>query len=426
MIGFAGLSHLGLVSSAAAAAKGFEVIAFDADAALVDRVRGGELPVVEAGLAELIAEHARRLEWTADLAALRRCDLVFVAIDVPTDADDRSDASVVEALLEQVCAATAPGTVLVVLSQVAPGFSRRWHTRVGDGRRLYYVVETLIFGRAVERGLAPERFMVGCAEPAELLPAPLRRYLDAFGCPVLPMRYESAELCKISINCFLVASLATTNLLAEVCEAVGAEWREIAPALRLDARIGPHAYVNPGLGIGGGNLRRDLMTVRTMADDTGVDASLVDAWLAGSRYRRDWALRELHERVLSREAAPSIAMWGLAYKENTASTKNSAALILLDTLRDVPVLAYDPAVPDTVALGPSARRAATAVEACVGADALVIMTPWSEFTTVDWTAVASAMRRRVLVDPWGVADLEATRRLGFEYTRLGTGGQAAC
>jgi len=117
---------------------------------------------------------------------------------------------------------------------------------------LFYQVETLIFGQAVERALAPERVIVGCRDPKAALPEPYSTYLKAFDCPILPMRYESAELSKISINVCLVASIGATNMMAELCEGIGADWSEIVPALRLDRRIGRHAYLAPGLGIAGG------------------------------------------------------------------------------------------------------------------------------------------------------------------------------
>ena len=116
-----------------------------------------------------------------------------------------------------------------------------------------------MFGRAVERATKPERFIVGSPDPGSALPPALDTYLRSFGCPILPMRLESAELAKISINCCLVASVSVTNTLAELCERIGADWSEIAPALRLDKRIGPFAYLSPGLGLAGGNLEREIL-----------------------------------------------------------------------------------------------------------------------------------------------------------------------
>src|SRR5262249_28035441 len=166
-------------------------------------------------------------------------------------------------LVDRVIGPVWRGAVLVILSQVQPGYTRALRQRLDDvlGCKeisLYYQVETLVFGRAVERALKPERFMVGCGDPARPLPASYQELLAAFGCPILPMCYESAELSKIAINVFLTASVTATNTLAEICEHIGADWAEIVPALRLDKRIGPFAYLSPGLGLAGGNLERDL------------------------------------------------------------------------------------------------------------------------------------------------------------------------
>ena len=188
-----------------------------------------------------------------------------------------------------------------MLCQVPPGFTRRLPL---DPARLFYQVETLVFGRAVERATKPERFIVGCADPARPLPEAYATLLGAFDCPILPMRYESAELAKIAINCCLVASVSVANTLADLSERIGADWHEIAPALRLDRRIGPYSYLAPGLGIAGGNLERDLATVLRLSEATGSEASVIAAFINNSRSRRDWVLRLIHREVLPRKADP--------------------------------------------------------------------------------------------------------------------------
>src|SRR6185295_14847149 len=319
-IGFAAMTHLGLNSGVAAAEKGFETVCFDAGRVLIDRLGKGDLPVLEPDLPELLATNRARITFTAEAADLRQCDLVYVALDVPTDDAGKSDLAGLDRMLELVIPALGPKAALAVLSQVPPGFTR---ARMRPGLSLYYQVETLIFGRAMERALSPERFIVGCADPAQPLPPALRTYLEAFGCPILPMRFESAELTKIAINCCLVSSIGVANTLAELCEGIGAVWSEIAPALKLDRRIGPHAYLSPGLGIAGGNLERDLATVIRLAQATGSDAGVVRAWLANSRHRRDWAARTIKRVLLDANPEATVAVWGLAYKENTDSVKNS-------------------------------------------------------------------------------------------------------
>ncbi|MCX7170350.1 MAG: hypothetical protein NTY41_08685 [Proteobacteria bacterium] len=281
IIGFVGMTHLGLNSAVAAADKGFDIVCFDPDRLLVAALDRGELPVVEPDLPELLGKYAPRIRYTADSSELTSCDLVYVAPDVPTDDSGRSDLGRIDALISQVDEVLPPDAVMVILSQVPPGFTR---ARLRPGRLLHYQVETLIFGRAMERARFPERFIVGCAVPEQPLPPALADFLGSFDCPILPMRYESAELAKISINMCLVASVGVANTMAELCEQTGADWSEIVPALKLDRRIGAYSYLSPGLGIAGGNLERDLATVLTLADRHGTDAGIVSAWVANSRH----------------------------------------------------------------------------------------------------------------------------------------------
>lgn len=415
-VGFAGLTHLGIVSSAAAAAKGARVVAFDPDARLVAGLARGERPIHEPGLAELVAENADRLAYTADIGDLARCDLIYVCPDVPTDDRGESDLSGLRPLLDAVAAAMRPDAVLVILSQVPPGFTR---TSAPAGRIVYCQVETLIFGLAVERAMKPERFILGCADPAAPLPPALARFLGAFGCPLLPMRYESAELAKISINMFLVSSVSTTNTLAELCERIGADWGEIAPALKLDRRIGPYAYLAPGLGLSGGNLERDLATVQRLAKAHDTDAGVVAAWLANSRRRRDWVLDRLKATVLAGRPDSVLAWLGLAYKQDTKSTKNSPSLALLSVLPEARIRAFDPAVAADPAFHPRLEAAKDALDACRGADALVIMTPWSDFRSLAPSAIGERMRGKIVIDPWGILDPAAMRRAGLAHHTLG-------
>jgi UDPglucose 6-dehydrogenase len=420
VVGYAGMTHLGLCSAAAAAERGCEVVGFDPDPEHVAALRAGRLPVVEPELPELIERHAGRLRFDSEAAALRRCDVVYVAADVPTDDTGASDLSGIRALLERIDHEARADAARVILSQVPPGFTRRSLGRsVRDDRVLYYQVETLIFGRGVERALEPERFIIGCADPvAELAPA-YASFLELFDCPVLRMRYESAELAKLAINACLVAHVSTANTLAELCEGLGARWFEIAPALRLDRRIGAHAYLEPGLGLAGGNLERDLATLCQLAGEHGTDASVVRAWLANSRQRRDWVLRVLHAELLGRVASPCVALLGLAYKRDTASTKNAPALALLEALPGVVFRAWDPAVASDAVVRSGFERVSEPLEACHGADAVCLLTPWPELAKLDPAELARALRGRLVVDPQRLLDARACATAGLDHFALG-------
>lgn len=414
LVAYAGMTHLGLVSALAAAAKGVDVIGFDPDEDLVSRLSEAQFPIVEPGLIELYEENRDRIRFDSDPSSLARAHLLYVAPDVPTDERGDSDLQRIEGLLSTVFTHAADDATIVVLSQVPPGFTRT-HRR--PGRQLYYQVETLIFGRAVERALKPERFMVGCENQEDSLPSGYAAFLGLFGCPVLRMRYESAELAKISINCCLVASIGVANTLAELCERIGADWGEIVPALKLDRRIGSWAYLSPGLGLAGGNLERDLATVRRLAEREGTHARIVEAWQSNSFHCREWVFRVLQAEILGNEPDAQIGVLGLAYKENTHSTKNSPALELLAHTELRHVRVFDPVVPASVA--PRAKGASSALDAADGAKALAVMTPWPEFKSISLGDLAKRMIGRTLIDPYGVFDGDEAVRSGFDHFTLG-------
>ena len=415
-VGFAGMTHLGVNSAAGALSRGFDVIGYDADTSVIAGLRRGEPNVVEPGLPEVLRKNAARARFTSGLADLSACDLVYIASDVPTDDSGASDLAGIRKLIDAVLAAMPRSAVLVVLCQVPPGFTRALAL---PRERLFYQVETLVFGQAVERAANPERIIVGCADPAAPLPRALHEFLSAYACPILPMRYESAELAKIAINCCLVSSVSVANTLAELCERIGAAWSEIAPALKLDRRIGQHAYLAPGLGIAGGNLERDLATVCRLADEQGTDAGVVRAWIANSRHRKDWVLHALYRSVLSKIDDPVIAVLGLAYKQDTRSTKNSPSLALLAHLAPFRVRVFDPVVPASEAAHPRCHAASSEHDACEGADALAVMTPWAQFSRLDAPQIAKRLRGKVVLDPYAVLKATECRAAGLEYRTLG-------
>ncbi|MBM3557165.1 MAG: nucleotide sugar dehydrogenase [Alphaproteobacteria bacterium] len=412
-IGYAGMSHLGLCSAVAAADKGAEVIGYDADGDVIAALKAGRLPVVEPGLDDLFAKHRSSLSFISSAGDLASCDLVYIARDVPTDDAGASDLAPIDRLLGEIIPVLKRDAVLVVLCQVPPGFTR---ARARPGLSLFYQVETLIFGRAVERATKPERFIVGCADPAAPLPPALADFLGRFGCPILPMRFESAELCKIAINVCLVASIGVANTLADLSERIGADWSEIVPALRLDARIGPKAYIQPGLGIAGGNLERDLATVCRLADASGSDAGIIRAQIANNRRRADWVLRRLSE-VLA--PGDTVGILGLAYKEDTHSTKNSPSLALIAHLGPWALRVHDPVVAFPKGLHGMTRQCANALEVCDGAAALAIMTPWAEYRSLAPREITARMKSRLVIDPFAVLDRAACREAGVSQIALG-------
>jgi UDPglucose 6-dehydrogenase len=417
VVGFAGMTHLGIVSASAVAAAGFRTVCFDPDPTLVANLQAGRLPVREPGLDDLIVSNGEAQRFTSAKEDLAGCDVVYVSPDVATDDAGQSDTSVLRTLIDIVAGVLGPNACMVVLSQVEPGFTRAMKAPAEDRR--YYQVETLVFGNAVERAMKPERYIVGCADPTRPLNPNFRAVLEAFSCPILPMQYESAELAKISINCCLVASVSVANTLAELCEAIGADWSEIVPALKLDRRIGQFSYLSPGLGIAGGNLERDLATVCRLADQHRTDSGVVRAWIDNSRHRRGWVVRTMRRLLLDRKPDSKLAIWGLAYKENTHSVKNSPSLAAISGMPDARLRVHDPVV--SAGLVPHQH-----IEACVNpldalreADALLILTPWPQYRQIAPAEISASLKGRTVVDPYKVLDRGQVVAAGLSYYTLG-------
>ena len=413
-IGCVGMTHLGLIHAVAFAEKGFDVICYDDSSLLIGELQAHRMPVKEPQLDDLVAKNSQRLRFTNAICQLQHCDLVFIACDVPTDDAGNSDLRMIEQLIEKTNPILDADAALIILSQVPPGFTRKINR---PKQALFYQVETLIFGRAMERALYPERYIIGCDAPNKTLPIPYQTLLSSFNCPILQMRYESAELAKISINMFLVASVTTTNTLAEICENIGADWEEIAPALRLDKRIGQHAYLSPGLGIAGGNLERDLNTIIKLGKKHVTDTDMVSAWLKNSKYRRDWVLRCLQSNVLNAQKEPIICVLGLAYKPNTHSIKNSPSIALIHQLKDYAIQAHDPIV--TNIHTPNVIQYKDMYDAIQNADVVIIMNPCQEYQNLSIMQMLNRMKGQTIIDPFRVLKITENQIGDYHYFNLG-------
>jgi UDPglucose 6-dehydrogenase len=234
------------------------------------------------------------------------------------------------------------------------------------------------------------------------------------------MRYESAELAKTAINLYLCAAVTYANTLADLCEAVGADWTEMMPALRADQRIGAASYIRPSLGIAGGNLERDMVTLRELCRSHGVEGEFIETMIAANDRRLRWVERKLHDHVFAGVDQPTVAVWGLAYKRGTRSTKNSVAVRVIRRLVGrCEVRAWDPVI-TAADFDVPAKVVADRDEALAGADCLLVLTDWEQFAEPSPTALAT-MRRPVIIDGVGVVDASRIDRDAVELVVMGRG-----
>lgn len=407
-IGVVGLSHLGLVSSICYAHLGWHVVALDSCAEAVQALIRQQLPVSEPGLAAMLEQSADHLLPETDFSALGECETVFVTLDTETDALNQVVIEKLDQLIEKAVPFLKTGVRLVLMSQVPVGFTRRLRERIRAMRPdlrflLYYWVETLVIGDAVNRCLAPERIILGC-ESTEETGHGLECVTARFNCPVFTMSFESAELAKAAINFYLSVSVTFANTLADLCEVSGASMSSIIPALRSDRRIGAYAYLRPGLGIAGGNIERDIIQLQRLGQARDADTRLVDCVVDFNAVRYKWVTRQLKKQFTADEHRTVIGVWGFAYKRDTRSIRNSRGVeILRELAGTVEIRAYDPAA-DLPSDLKGRVSTGSRMDVVAGADCLLVLTDWPEFTSSDLSDVARRMRGRIIIDAVGIID----------------------
>ncbi|MTI08303.1 nucleotide sugar dehydrogenase [Curvivirga aplysinae] len=411
-IGFLGISHLSIVSSICWASFGEKVVAIDPNS-YDESLNRGSFPIYEPNLEKTFKDNRENIHFSDDMTRLRACDIVVLAKDSETNDDNVSDMTALESLLDLALPHLEDKTTVVLMSQVPVGFTRRFHKKLQSVLRnkkinLLFWVETLVFGDAVHRSVAPERIILGGDTNKAQGNVHFEAVLKYFNCPVLRMKYESAELTKAAINLYLSTSVTYANTVADLCEATGAQMTEIIPALRLDKRIGQYAYIQPGLGISGGNLERDLSHLSMIGQQYKVDSRLVDHIIDYNSERYKWVRRHMDTfKLLNRK---KITCWGVAYKRDTRSIKNSFAVKIMRELYSRNELtAYDPMAELPEDLKLNIKMANSMSESIKHADALIIATNWPEFSSPDWSSLKERLAGKVIFDCVGILDAEKAR-----------------
>lgn len=413
-IAFLGMTHLGLVTSICSATKTENILCIDTSIQLIENLKKGLFPIEEPKLRLTYKKYKKNITFSSDLYDVKKCNIVYISVDIATDDKGNSNLEEIEKYLNSLSKIVSKDTVVVILSQVPPGFTRKYIQKFNN---LFYQVETLVFGEAINRSLYPERFIVGCSDKKNV-PKKYHDYLKSYNCPIFFMRYESAELTKISINLFLSSSVTLTNFLSEICELIDADFNEISPTLRLDKRIGKFAYLSPGLGISGGNLERDLMSISKLAKSLKISSKLVETWIHGSKNRKNWTFNVLSNYYKSNlnKVRKKILLCGLSYKPNTHSIKNSPSILFLNKIKkfmNFDINIYDPLIQNL----PSTYKNITFIDdLCVkDFDILIIMNTSDDFKKIN---NQNLMGIELVIDPFRV--IENNKIKTNKYFTLGS------
>jgi UDPglucose 6-dehydrogenase len=421
-IGVIGTGYVGLVTAAGFAELGSEVWCVDIDAAKIERLRRGEVPIYEPGLEEMLARNAARLHFSTDLAgALEHARLLFVAVGTPPTHSGDADLSAVHAVVDAI--PSAKDRALVMKSTVPCGTGASLLRVFGEQGKddLAYVScpEFLKEGSAIKDFLAPDRVVVGDTGGwAGDAVVELYSTLDA---PLVRTDIASAEMVKLASNAFLATKISFINEIANVCEETGADVVEVARGMGLDDRIGSK-FLQAGIGFGGSCFPKDVDALKQLAGNSGYHFQLLTAVIEVNELQKRRVIGKLQKHLGGALAGKRVALLGLAFKPETDDMREASSLVLSARLHadGALVSAYDPVAEEQArALVSGITFADSPLEAVEGVDAAVLVTEWSELVGLDWQAVAGAMAGNVIIDGRNALDAEAIRAAGLIYEGIG-------
>jgi UDPglucose 6-dehydrogenase len=428
-VGVIGAGYVGLTTGACLAHLGHVVTCGDVDEARVAALRLGQVPILEDGLPALVQEGltAGRLRFVVGGAhAAAGQDFVFLCVPTPQSDDGAADMSFVEQAAREIAPVLAPGTVVVNKSTMPVGSTRLVERILQENGAAAHEVhvasnpEFLREGSAVRDFLHPDRVVIGCDDTSTAV-----RVSDLYrslGAATLVTDPASAEMVKYASNAFLAAKIAFINSVANLCESVGADVREVALGMGYDKRIG-FEFLKPGPGYGGSCFPKDTAALLYIAERNDVAFPLLAGVIEGNDAQYERMIDKVRAAVGGDLSSTTIAAWGLTFKANTDDLRQSPAVHVVRRLLEegAKVRAYDPAADRTTVQGlaPGVEQVDGVYEACAGADAVVVLTEWDEFRWIDFDRVRDLVASRTVVDCRNLLDPAVMRRRGFTYHGVG-------
>jgi UDPglucose 6-dehydrogenase len=420
-IGVIGTGYVGLVTAVGFAEMGSDVWCVDVDAAKIELLERGEVPIYEPGVGELMARNAQRLHFSTELAsALERARLLFVAVGTPPTQSGDADLSAVHELVESM--PVPDGHALVMKSTVPCGtganIKRAFKQSGKDGFSYVSCPEFLKEGTAVEDFMHPDRVVVG--DDGGWAGDAVAGLYEPLGASLVRTDVASAEMIKLAANAFLATKISFINEIANVCEALGADVVEVAHGMGLDARIGPK-FLQAGIGYGGSCFTKDVSALKLLAGNSGYHFQLLNAVIEVNELQKRRVVSKL-ARHLGELAGKRVALLGLAFKPNTDDMRGASSLVLAARLQaeGAQVSAFDPVAEQAArALMPGLDYASSALDALAGADAVILVTEWPELVELDWRQVAKRMRGALVIDGRNALDGDELRAAGLTYEGIG-------
>ncbi|MCL4258336.1 MAG: UDP-glucose/GDP-mannose dehydrogenase family protein [Anaerolineales bacterium] len=424
-----GVGYVGLVTAACFSDLGNQVIALDVDENRVAGLKRGEMPIYEPGLEELVKRNvaAGRLSFTTSYKdALQDSEFVFICVGTPSGSDGEADLKYVAAAARSIAQnMTAP--LVVINKSTVPVGTGDWVAEIVREAQPtpieFWVVscpEFLREGVAIADFMNPHRTVLGSTsrEAADKV-AQLHLTLRA---PIVITDLRTAEMIKYASNAFLATKISFINEIADLCERLGADVKEVAAGMGFDARIGKQ-FLEAGLGYGGSCFPKDVKALAFMGDEMGVDTRILNSVMEVNTARRNAIVQKLDE-MLGGLQGKTIGLLGLAFKANTDDMRDAPSIDIAATLQaaGATVRGYDPVAMDVArSVMPGVQMAKDAYALAEGVDAVLVATEWNEFKNLDLARVRDSMKQLVLLDGRNIYQPDIMRNLGFTYYGVGRG-----
>ncbi|MCS3904520.1 UDPglucose 6-dehydrogenase [Methylohalomonas lacus] len=426
-----GTGYVGLVSGTCFAEFGAEVVCVDVDAAKIEKLENGKIPIYEPGLEEMVADNVRhkRLRFSTDYSHIGEADLVFIAVGTPSrHGDGYADLTYVYQAARDIATNLQGYTVIVDKSTVPVGTARNVKRIIGETNPAadFDVAsnpEFLREGAAISDFMRPDRVVLGVeSERAKKLLHELYRPLNLIEAPILTTDLESAELIKYASNAFLATKISFINEMSVLCEAVGADVHAIAKGMGLDNRIGKK-FLHVGPGYGGSCFPKDTQALVRIAQEHGASSRIVESVIEVNSAQKARMVKKIRAALDNNVSGKTIAVLGLTFKPETDDMRDSPALSIIPNLieQGARIRAHDPQ-----GMEEAARLLPKEIEFCDDAystldqvDAVVILTEWNEYRGLSLDKLKQLMRGNVFIDLRNIYEPETVRDQGFRYTCIG-------
>lgn len=426
-IAIIGSGYVGLVTGTCFAHLGHHVLCVDNDPKKLSLLKKGRSPIYEPGLDEMIGENVRegRLRFSASIPqAVRECELLFICVNTPPKDNGEADLSYVENVAHDI-AKHLKSYRLIIEKSTVPVQTGEWIQKTIRSHRikssLFDVAsnpEFLREGTAIHDLMNPDRIILGVSSSkAEKI---LRKLYEPFQAPILVTNLASAELIKHASNSFLATKISFVNMLARICESAGADVEQVTKGMGLDPRIGS-SFLKAGIGFGGFCFPKDLQAFLRMSEKMGQRFSLLKEVLAINETQKLFFVRKIESAIWNLRGK-TVGVLGLSFKPDTDDMRFAPSIDIIAALQkeEVKIQAYDPqAMGRARSVLKGVRYVKDPYAAARGADALLVLTEWSEFLALDFKKIRKLMNRAVLFDGRNLYNPSDLKRLGFEYHSIG-------